>query len=127
MRPGSPPRADRASQRSWSTTPFPAPTSRRLFRQSETSNRAAAVVVVAAFCVGPGLAAGPSTQRHLEADQRRFRDLKAVVSAVHARFVGNAGSGRLPSSVGELVRFHRRGRAGLGMVAGDGVASGGRD
>jgi len=75
----------------------------RARRQSFGFGGAAALVVVAAFCVGLGVAGGPSTQRHLEADQRRVRDLQAVVSAIHARFVANAGSGMLPSSLGELV------------------------
>ena len=75
----------------------------RARRQSFGFASAAAVVVVAAFCVGLGLAGSPSTQRHLEADQHRVRDLKAVAYSIHARFTPNATSRTLPSSLAELV------------------------
>ncbi len=44
----------------------------------------AAIAVVAAFCVGLGVAGTPSAQRHLQADIRRAEELRSIAFAVKA-------------------------------------------
>lgn len=44
----------------------------------------ASLAVVAAFCVGFGVAGTPSAQRHLQADVRRTEDLRNIAFAVNA-------------------------------------------
>lgn len=65
-----------------------------------------AAILIAAFCVGLGLAGTPSVQRHLEADKRRVQDLRAIAISIHSRFMRSDSAiadKALPSSLGELV------------------------
>ncbi|HTU47170.1 MAG TPA: DUF5671 domain-containing protein [Bryobacteraceae bacterium] len=43
--------------------------------------------VVAAFCIGLGVAGTPSQQRHIEADRQRVEDLKAIANSIHFRYL----------------------------------------
>jgi len=64
----------------------------------------AAAAVIAAISIGLGIAGTPSVQRHIEADNRRVQDLRAIAQAVHGwrQRAGNSAE-PLPASLTELV------------------------
>ncbi len=64
----------------------------------------AAVVVVAAFSIGLGVAGTPSVQRGMEADHRRIQDLRAITFAVHS-WCQRAGRSAeaVPAALPELI------------------------
>jgi len=65
---------------------------------------AAAAVVAAAFSIGLGVAGTPSVQRHVEADNHRIRDLRAIAWALHNRHgIPGKSSEPLPSTLAELA------------------------
>jgi hypothetical protein len=76
--------------------------------QSFRFGAGSAVAVVAAFCVGIGLAGTPSAQRHLEADNRRVQDLREIGNVIYSRSrrpdVVRAGK-VLPSSLDDLASY----------------------
>ncbi len=69
----------------------------------------AAAVVLAAFSIGLGVAGTPAVQRHIEADNRRIQDLRAIAGAVHSwhERAGRSAAGRsaesLPATLSELA------------------------
>lgn len=71
----------------------------------------AAVAVIASFCIGIGVAGTPSEQRHLEADNRRVQDLRAIAWAIYSGRQPNGlnqpslnqSGNPLPTSLSELV------------------------
>ena len=66
----------------------------------------AAVVLIASFCVGLGVAGTPSEQRHIEADRKRVEDLRRIAWAVNSwykRAELERSSKLLPSTLGDLV------------------------
>lgn len=60
---------------------------------------AAAAVVIAAFCVGLGVAGTPSQQRHFVADRTRVQDLRNIAFAVKNSYARNA---RIPATLAGL-------------------------
>ena len=76
--------------------------------QSLRFGTGSAVAVVAAFCVGLGLAGSPSSQRHLEADNHRVQDLREISNVIASRSrrpdVVRTGK-MIPSSLNELSAY----------------------